>query len=326
MLAGGILRGERVALARGITLVESNKAEHFEAAQKLVENLLPHAGQSIRVGISGVPGAGKSTMIEALGLYLAEKGHKIAVLAIDPSSQRSGGSILGDKTRMERLARNPRAFIRPSPSGGALGGVARKTRESIVLCEAAGYDVTLVETMGVGQGEYAVRNMVDVFVLLQIAGAGDELQGIKRGIMEMADIIVINKADGENKSRAEAARAELRMALHYMDFELPGWKPPVITLSALHGAGIDQFWNAVRDYRTTVEKQMGINERRRRQDVDWMLDVLDREARRLVLEHPSVARLMQQGASAIREGRLSPAHAAARVLEHIKKVFDAHDV
>ncbi len=320
-LTQNILQGNRVALARGITLIESNKPDHFETAQKVLERLLPHSGNAVRIGISGAPGAGKSTFIEALGLHLIDRGHRVAVLAIDPSSQRSGGSILGDKTRMEQLARREEAFIRPSASGGALGGVARKTRESIILCEAAGYDVVLVETMGVGQGEYAVRSMVDVFLLLQIAGAGDTLQGIKRGIMEIADIFIINKADGENKTRAETARSELNMALRYMPNDLPDWKPPVLTASALEKKGIQSVWQHINNYLQQVEKHIGLKERRKQQDIQWMYDVLDQEIRRLLYTKPDIKHKIRENETAIRAGHISPAHAAAQILKFIRKVF-----
>ena len=317
-----ILAADRVALARAITLVESNRADHFEQAQQLLEKLMPRRVPSIRVGITGVPRAGKRTLIEALGLFLIEKGHKVAVLAIDPSSSRSGGSILGDKTRMEQLARHERAFIRPSPSSGALGGVARKTRESIVLCEAAGYDVVLVETMGVGQGEIAVRDMVDVFLLIQIAGAGDELQGIKRGIMEMADAIIVNKADGANRERARAAQGQLRMALHYLDSGMPEWKPPVLLASALEGRGMDEIWETVRRFLALVEKNGGLEQRRRRQDVAWMYAMVDDEIRRMIREHKAVSRALKESEHKVGEGSLSPAHAALLISDRIRKLLE----
>ena len=244
-LAEGLRRGEAVALARAITLVESTAPQHAAEAAELTRLLLPHRDHSVRIGITGVPGAGKSTFIEALGLYLCEKGHRVAVLAVDPTSVVSGGSILGDKTRMEKLSRHPSAYIRPSPSGGALGGVTRKTRETITLCEAAGYDVILVETVGVGQSEIAVRSMTDFFLLLALTGAGDELQGLKKGIVEMADAIAVTKADGDNLAAAEKLRIELSQILQVLAPVTPGWKPEVLTCSALQGSGIPEIWHLV---------------------------------------------------------------------------------
>ncbi len=248
----GVLSGNRTILARAITLVESNAERHQETAQEMLTRLLPYSGETIRIGITGVPGAGKSSTIETLGLRLCEMGHRLAVLAVDPSSSVTGGSILGDKTRMELLSRNKNAFIRPSPSGGVLGGVARKSRETMIVCEAAGFDVIIVETVGVGQSEITVRSMVDLFLLLQIAGAGDELQGIKKGVMERSDLIVVNKADGDNLLRANAARADYERILHYLQPSTEGWKTQALTCSAYTGDGIGELWGVIEEFRTAT--------------------------------------------------------------------------
>ena len=248
-LAAGIRAGDRAVLARAITLIESTRTDHRQTAHQLVQELLPATGKAIRLGITGAPGAGKSTTIDALGSYLTGQGHKVAVLAVDPSSSRTGGSILGDKTRMARLAVDPHAYIRPSPSSGTLGGVAAKTRETMLLSEAAGYDVIIVETVGVGQSETAVADMTDFFLVLMVAGTGDELQGIKKGIIELADMIAVNKADGDNIARANVAAADFRSALHILAPRSPTWTVPVITYSALTGGGIDTLWRHVADYR-----------------------------------------------------------------------------
>ncbi len=271
----GILSHDRMILSRAITLVESSLPEHQKLAQQIIERCLPYAGKSCRVGISGVPGAGKSTFIEAMGIYLTQQGHRLAVLAIDPSSGRSKGSILGDKTRMEELSNDPNAFIRPSPSAGSLGGVARKTRESIILCEAAGFDVVFVETVGVGQSETAVHSMVDFFLLVQIAGAGDELQGIKRGIMEMADGVVINKADGSNIKKAEMAANDFRNALHLFPLPASGWSPKVMTCSAYYKIHIDKVWEMVIEYLEFTRKNDFFNFRRREQAKFWMYETIN---------------------------------------------------
>src|SRR6056297_2832095 len=244
----GILNGDRTMLGQAITLIESSRLEHMELAQQIIERCLPYAGKSLRIGITGVPGVGKSTFIEALGTQITTSGHKLAVLAVDPTSERTGGSILGDKTRMEKLAADPRAFIRPSPSGDSLGGVARKTRETIILCEAAGFDTLFIETVGVGQSETSVHSMVDFFLLLMLAGAGDELQGIKRGIMEMADAIIINKAEGDNRQKSLLAKREYENALHLFPPAESGWTPVVRTCSALEKQGIDKVWETIYEY------------------------------------------------------------------------------
>ncbi|WP_027407715.1 methylmalonyl Co-A mutase-associated GTPase MeaB [Anoxybacillus tepidamans] len=284
----GVLRNDRTVLAQAITLVESNAAKHMEMAQQILNELLPHVGKSIRIGITGVPGAGKSTFIEAFGQFLCEKGHRVAVLAVDPSSSITGGSILGDKTRMENLSRDPRAFIRPSPSGGTLGGVHRKTRETMLLCEAAGYDIILVETVGVGQSEFVVRGMVDFFMLLALTGAGDELQGMKKGIMELVDAVIINKADGDNKPKALAAQEEYNQFLHYLRPATPGWKTEAHTCSALYGEGIEHIWHVIEKF-VAVTKQSGVfEERRRHQLKDWIYAMIKDYLETSFFAHPLV--------------------------------------
>ncbi len=271
----GVLNNRRTLLAKTITLIESNSEKHFKQANKIIQKLLPKAGNSIRVGITGVPGAGKSTFIEALGLYLINKGHKVAVLTVDPSSSISKGSILGDKTRMEKLSREPNCFIRPSPAGSTLGGVTRKSRETITICEAAGYDVILIETVGVGQNEITVRAMVDFFLLLLIPGAGDELQGIKRGVVEIADTLLINKADGDNKSRAEIAKNEYSSALHYLKPKIEGWITPVETCSAIGGKGIEEFWSLVLEFVSLTKKTGYFENNRAEQSKKWFYSLID---------------------------------------------------
>ncbi|MGM9604580.1 MAG: methylmalonyl Co-A mutase-associated GTPase MeaB, partial [Faecousia sp.] len=266
----GILRGDRMILARAITVIESNAAKHAPLAHEIVQEILPFTGKSSRVGITGVPGAGKSTFIEALGCMLCDQGKKVAVLAVDPSSPISRGSVLGDKTRMEHLSRHPNAFIRPSPSAGRLGGVARKSRETILLCEAAGYDTILVETVGVGQGETTVRSMVDFFMVLVITGAGDELQGIKKGVIELADAILVNKADGNNLQNALNARAEYNQVLHYLRPVTEGWQPKAYTCSALTGQGIGDFWDVVTSFVEKMNETGQLQKRRREQEWEWV--------------------------------------------------------
>lgn len=275
----GILDGDITLLSQAVTLVESNKPEHQKVAQEIIIRCLPHAGKSVRLGITGVPGAGKSTFIESLGKHITSQGGKLAVLAIDPSSERSKGSILGDKTRMEELSSDPNAYIRPSPAAGSLGGVARKTREIIVLCEAAGFNNIFIETVGVGQSETVVHSMVDFFLLIQIAGAGDELQGIKRGIMEMADTIVINKADGDNLERAELAAAQFRSALHLFPPTGSGWTPPVLTCSALENKGVSKIWETINEYVELTKENGFFKNRRHDQARYWMYETINETLR-----------------------------------------------
>ncbi|MEQ8841936.1 MAG: methylmalonyl Co-A mutase-associated GTPase MeaB [Acidimicrobiales bacterium] len=290
-LAGGVLAGDRTAIGRAITLVESTRPDHRERAGALLTRLLPHTGAAHRVGITGVPGVGKSTFIESLGTSLTAKGHRVAVLAVDPSSSRTGGSILGDKTRMAALAVDDRAFIRPSPSAGTLGGVTRATRESMLVLEAAGYDVVLVETVGVGQSETVVHGMVDIFVVLMLAGAGDELQGIKKGVLELADLLAVNKADGDNADRAALAAGDYRRALHLLQPASENWTPPVLTCSGLTGAGLDELWEQIELHRRTLSASGERDERRRTQQLEWMNAMLvDRLVGRFETDPAVVAR------------------------------------
>jgi GTPase len=311
-LAAGVHTGNRRALAKAITLVESTRSDDQDAAQRLLELLLPETGRAIRVGISGVPGVGKSTFIEAFGLHLIGLGKRVAVLAVDPSSARSGGSILGDKTRMPRLAAAPEAFIRPSPSGGTLGGVTRRTREALLVCEAAGYDVVLVETVGVGQSEFAVASMVDFFLVLMLAGAGDELQGIKKGILELADALAINKADGDNVGRAQQAAAEYQGALRLFRHSSPHWDPPVITVSALDNVGMDTVWSIVQDHRARLGVEL--ERKRREQQHVWFWSMVDDGLKRHFLDRPDVQRRLPELEEAVTGGKVTPTEAARRLL------------
>ncbi|MCK5076439.1 MAG: methylmalonyl Co-A mutase-associated GTPase MeaB, partial [Calditrichia bacterium] len=288
----GVLEDDRTILARTITLIESNASAHMEQAQEVLRELMPQTGKSIRVGITGVPGAGKSTFIEELGQYLIKQGHKVAVLAIDPSSSLTRGSILGDKTRMEKLSQNPNSFIRPSPSGGTLGGVARKTRETMLVCEAAGFDVILVETVGVGQNEITVRSMVDFFLLVQISGAGDELQGIKKGVIEIADAILVNKADGDNKPKAEAAKQQYSMALHYLSKATEGWDTRAFTCSALTGEGIPEIWKVVQKFHKLTTTSNVFANRRRLQAKEWMHSMVQEHLKEEFYNNPQVQEIL----------------------------------
>ena len=318
-LAAGVKQGQLRALAKAITLIESHNADHSPAAAALLEELLPASGNAMRIGISGVPGVGKSTFIEAFGLHLTRLGHKVAVLAVDPSSQISGGSILGDKTRMEELARDPNAFIRPSPAGSTLGGVARKTRETMLLCEAAGYDVVIVETVGVGQSEITVASMVDFFLLLQLPGAGDELQGIKKGVMEIADAILINKADGDNRPRAELARSQYLNALHLIRAKSDHWQVPALLCSALQGEGIAEAWETIRDFRRAMEDSGEFAEKRQRQAGDWMWTMVMDELKQVFLHDPKVEALLPRMQEAVDQGITTPGIAARRLLEAFRR-------
>ncbi len=318
----GILRGDRVVLARAITLVESARPSDIEVAARLLDAILPSTGRSRRVGITGVPGAGKSTFIDALGMYLIrERGERVAVLTVDPSSPLSGGSILGDKTRMERLCVEERAFIRPSPSRGHMGGVARRTRETILLCEAAGFENVLIETVGVGQSETAVRSMCDFFLLLMLAGAGDELQGVKRGIIEMIDAMAINKADGDNVRHAARARVEYAGALHLFPKPADGWTPQVVTCSALNGQGIGEIWQMVLDHRALLESNGHLERRRRRQALDWMRELIVLGLEDAFRCDPKVAALLPNVEAAVGGGQTTPLAASKELLAlfHSKK-------
>ncbi|MDO9565503.1 MAG: methylmalonyl Co-A mutase-associated GTPase MeaB [Candidatus Desulfaltia sp.] len=310
----GVLKRDRPVLAKTITLIESSLASHQDLARTIIDSLLPYTGKAVRLGITGVPGAGKSTFIESLGMPLVKKGSRVAVLAVDPSSTRSGGSILADKTRMERLSVEEKAFIRPSPSGGILGGVARKTRETMLVCEAAGFDVIIVETVGVGQSETAVASMVDFFLVLMLAGAGDELQGIKKGISELADAIVINKADGDNIERVKKAKKEYEIALHLLSPASPTWTPPVLTCSALEMTGVEDIWKAVLDHRQRLTATGELESKRKKQAVDWMWSLLDEGLKERFYNNPDVKRMLPKMKREVEKGLIAPTNAAQKLL------------
>jgi LAO/AO transport system kinase len=314
-LANDLGSGHRAALARAITLIESKRSDHQAAARDLVQALLRETGKAIRVGITGSPGVGKSTTIDALGMFLIERGHKVAVLAVDPSSARTGGSILGDKTRMARLSASDDAYIRPSPASGTLGGVAAKTREAMLLCEAAGFDVVLVETVGIGQSETAVCDMTDFFLALMLPGAGDELQGIKKGLVELADMIAVNKADGDNIKRANLAAGEYRSALHILSPRSQHWHPPVVTYSALTGAGIDTIWQNILDHRTAMNASGEFEARRRDQQVKWMWSMFEQLTMARLRADASVRAKVKRIETEVAAGRISPALAAQQIEE-----------
>ncbi len=314
----GIRSGNRTILAKAITLVESNSHRHKEKAALLLNELLPFSGNSIRIGITGAPGAGKSTFIETFGNYLCSLGHKLAVLAIDPSSNRSKGSILGDKTRMEVLTRNENAYIRPSPSGGTLGGVAAKTRESLIVCEAAGYDVILIETIGVGQSEIAARSMVDFFLLILLPGEGDELQGIKKGSVELSDLIVINKADGDHVQLAEITRHHYELALHYTLPATEGWNTPVLTSSAKEGRGFEEIWDSVLEYEKSTKKNGTFQKRRNEQALDYFKSYLTDMIRENFYTHPAVKSNIKNIELSVLNGKLNPSLAAQKLFEFFR--------
>ncbi len=315
----GILAGNISILSQAITLIESLLPEHYAQSQEIIEKCLPYSGNSVRIGITGVPGAGKSTFIEAIGTKVTNLGHKLAVLAIDPSSEKSKGSILGDKTRMETLVHNPKAFIRPSPSAGSLGGVARKTRESIILCEAAGFDVIFIETVGVGQSETAVHSMVDLFLMIQIAGAGDELQGIKRGIMEMADMVAINKADGENINRANLAKRHFANALNLFPMPESGWKPRVYTCSAIEGSGLMDIWGGIEDFLKFTKTNGYFQANRNTQAKYWMYETIHEALRENFYTNPAVKANMNHFEEKVLNNEISSFIAAKELLTLYKE-------
>jgi LAO/AO transport system kinase len=317
-LAKDLRAGSRAALARAITLIESRRGDHQAAARELVQTLLAHTGKAVRVGITGSPGVGKSTTIDRLGMFLIERGHRVAVLAVDPSSARTGGSILGDKTRMSQLAGSDSAFIRPSPTSGTLGGVAAKTREAMLLCEAAGFDVMLVETVGIGQSETAVCDMTDCFLALMLPGAGDELQGIKKGLVELADMVAINKADGDNIKRANLAAADYRGALHILTPRSEHWHPPVVTYSALTGTGLAELWQKVEDHRAAMQASGEFAARRRQQQVKWMWSMLEQRMTTRLRADPAIRTKVKKIEAEVADGRVSPAVAAEQIAEMLR--------
>jgi LAO/AO transport system kinase len=316
-LVEGVLARQRRALAKSITLIESSRADHQQRAQQVLEALLPSTGKSIRIGISGVPGVGKSTFIEALGIYLIERGHRVAVLAIDPSSSISGGSILGDKTRMELLSQREEAFIRPSPASGALGGVAHKTREALLLCEAAGFDIVIVETVGVGQSETAVAGMTDIFVLMQLPNAGDDLQGIKKGIVELAEVVVFNKADIDPRA-VDVACGQMKAALHMLRPISQHWQIPVLKMSAVRKDGLDGFWEVIENYRQTMSAVGEFDAKRKRQALSWMWSMIENGLQQQFHAHPVVQRELPALINGVENGTITPAAAAQKLLKNLQ--------
>jgi LAO/AO transport system kinase len=317
----GILKGDRVLLSRAITIIESNLKSDKILAKEIIQAILPYSGNSIRIGITGVPGVGKSTFIEVFGKHIVEKGHKVAILSIDPSSQRSKGSILGDKTRMEELANIDEAYIRPSASGDTLGGVANKTGETMLLCEAAGYDVVLIETVGVGQSETAVHGMTDFFLLLMLAGAGDELQGIKKGIMEMADMVVINKADGDNITMSKMAKRQYQNALHIFPQSESGWSPVVSTASAIKNIGISNVWDEIEKFKKLVDENGYFKKNRNHQQIQWMYNNINEELKQLFYGSKNISEQLKTLEKEIISAKISPVKAAQNILEKFKKSF-----
>ena len=327
----GVLEGNRRILSKTITLVESSLPAHQELARTIVDSLLPHTGNAVRLGITGVPGVGKSTFIESIGMMLVRekthplkkirlrKAHNVAVLAVDPSSTRTGGSVMADKTRMEKLSVEKRAFIRPSPSGGTLGGVARKTRETMLICEAAGFDVIIVETVGVGQSETTVASMVDFFLVLMLAGAGDELQGIKKGVLELADALAINKADGDNIEKANRARKEYETALHFLNPSTPTWHPPVLTCSAKEMSGIEGVWDTVLEHKEKLSATGELSEKRRRQALDWMWSLVEEGLRERFRKNAEIKKLLPKLIREVEKGETAPTLAAANLLSLLDK-------
>ncbi|OQX06236.1 MAG: ATPase/protein kinase [Desulfobacteraceae bacterium IS3] len=316
----GVLDRNRLMLARTITLIESSLPAHQELARTIIDSLLPYTGKAVRLGITGVPGAGKSTFIESFGTMLTGKGHRVAVLAIDPSSSKSGGSILADKTRMEKLSVDPDAFIRPSPSGGTLGGVARKTRESMLICEAAGFDVIIVETVGVGQSETTVASMVDFFLVLMISGAGDELQGIKKGVLELADALAINKADGDNISRAKLAQKDYEIAMHLLTPASPNWSPPVLTCSAKTTDGLEDVWNTILKHRNIFNASGELDTKRREQAIEWMWFLVREGLQDWFFNNPKIQELLPDVRYNVERGIKAPTVAASELLGFLDKI------
>lgn len=316
--AQGVIGRNRLVMAKTITLIESTLPEHQELARQVMDSLLPHTGKAVRLGITGVPGAGKSTFIESFGTMLTEKGHRVAVLAVDPSSPRTGGSILADKTRMEKLSVNEQAFIRPSPSGGTLGGVARKTRETMMICEAAGYDVIMVETVGVGQSEVAVASMVDFFLVLMIAGAGDELQGIKKGVLELADAITVNKADGDNVERAKLARAQYETAMHLLSPPSPDWSTPVLMCSSLAGSGLEDIWETVLKHRKIMNDKGDLEKKRSEQSRLWMWALVKEGLEEWFSKNAQVVNLLPLIEKEVVSGKITATSGAARILSFLQ--------
>jgi LAO/AO transport system kinase len=310
----GVRKQDRRLLSKTITLIESSRRDHQQWARKIVDELLPHTGKAVRLGITGVPGVGKSTFIESLGISLVEAGHRVAVLAVDPSSSRSGGSVMADKTRMEKLSVEEKAFIRPSPSGGTLGGVARKTRETMLVCEAAGFDVIIVETVGVGQSETTVASMVDFFLVLMLAGAGDELQGIKRGVLELADALAINKADGDNIANAKKAAKIYENALHMLQPPSPNWKPPVLMCSALETTGIAEIWQTVTRFHQKFSASGELEDKRQKQALDWLWSLVEDGLKERFYTHPEIKKRLAKITRAVAKGKTAPTLAADKLL------------